>query len=284
MRGAAGSAVTRALLFVVLLFGLAACAGAERAAPSPADIAGPPIAYPPETKRRILAIAIREWQEFGAPEVDYSMGTARPIFDGVREDDPRVFPNVLAYWNAVRNGWEDYIRDQKTLYQAGQGGVWTDAAWSAAFISYVMRSAGVDHDDFPWSAGHRNYVDALIERHATYGLDAVFHVYDLEQYAPRPGDLICADRSLPASQRITSVAERVAEFGASRGMHCDIVVDVQPGRVAAIGGNVGHSVTRSWFPTDESGRLLRFPAGYGDRTFFAVIRTNIPDDAPIAVG
>lgn len=275
----------RLLLVAATLLGLAACQSAKPAAQAAREeMAGPPIVYPAETKRRILAIAVREWQEFGAPEIDFTNGAAQPLLSGLAENDPRVFPNVLAYWNAVRSGWEDYIRDQKLLYQSGNG-AWSDEAWSAAFISYVMRSAGVDRDDFPWSAGHRNYIDALIQRHRTYGPAAVFQVYDVTQYAPQPGDLVCADRSLPLSRRITSVAERLAELGSSRPMHCDIVVEVQPGRIGTIGGNVGHSVAKSWFPTDAYGYLLRRlpPRHESERTFFAVIRTNIADPALIAL-
>lgn len=239
---------------------------------------GPPIAYPAETKRRIIEIAKREWQEFGAPEIDFTGYVAQPVYRGVPENDPRVFPNVLAYWNAVRPGWERYIRKEKSLYQSGAG-AWTDEAWSAAFVSYVMRSAGVDRDDFAWNAGHRNYIDAILQRQQTYGASAVFQVYDVNQYAPRPGDLVCADRSSPLSGRISTVAERMAEIGQSRGMHCDLVVEVQYGRIGAIGGNVSQSVTKSWFPTDANGYLLRRvpPQQESERTFFTVIRTGISD-------
>ena len=284
-KGAGRLPALRRLLAAGALLGLAACQAAPVTEPGSEELAGPPVAYPADTKRRILAIAMREWQDFGAPEIDFTGFTARPLLAGLPETDPRVFPNLLAYWNSVRSGWQDYIRDQKLLYEAGNG-AWTREAWSAAFVSYVMRSAGVDRDDFPWDAGHRTYIDALIQRHRLYGPAAVFQVYDVTQYAPRPGDLICADRSRPLDRRLTSVAERLAEIGRPRGMHCDIVVELQPGRVAAIGGNVGNSVSRSWFPTDADGYLLRRepPLDPSERSFFAVIRTSIPDPPLIARG
>jgi hypothetical protein len=275
----------RILSTILVLLVLSACQSAQPiTSPVREDIPGPPIAYPAEAKRRLIAIAVREWQEFGAPEIDYSSFVPQTVWSGVPEGDPRVFPNILAYWNAVRTGWETYIRDQKTVFQGSGGGAWTTEAWSAVFISYLMRSAGIDRDDFPWSAGHRNYIDDLIQRHAAYGSSAVFQVYDIEQAPPRPGDLVCADRSAPRSRRLASVADRAAEIGSSRGMHCDLVVDVQSGRIGAIGGNVGQSVTKSWFPTDSYGRLLRRhpPEQDSERTFFAVIRTAIPD-SPVAV-
>jgi hypothetical protein len=54
--------------------------------------------------------------------------------------------------------------------------------------------------------------------------------------------------------------------------HCDIVVDVQPGYLAAIGGNVGDSVTRSVFPLDANGIL----SPISGRPVFAVIENRLP--------
>ncbi|MFN4088606.1 MAG: DUF2272 domain-containing protein [Alphaproteobacteria bacterium] len=254
-----------------LLF-LAACAAVPPPAPEREE---PPIAYPSAVRDRIVGIAEREWRAFGGAEIDFADGTPREVRPGVHESDPRVFANILAYWNAVRGPWTGYIRDERARYRSGAP-TWVAEAWSAVFVSYVMRSAGIDRDDFPWDAGHRNYVDALIARQDRYGAAAAFQPYDVEDYAPEPGDLVCADRSRPVSARIGSVAERAAEAGRSRGMHCDIVAVVEPGRVGAIGGNVADTVALSWFPTDALGRLLRPASGDpGERTFFAVIRLKV---------
>ncbi|MFC7689702.1 DUF2272 domain-containing protein [Paeniroseomonas aquatica] len=53
--------------------------------------------------------------------------------------------------------------------------------------------------------------------------------------APRPGDLLCADRG-PAP--IRDWRQRAADAGRFRPMHCDIVVAAGPGAVEAVGGNV----------------------------------------------
>jgi hypothetical protein len=50
------------------------------------------------------------------------------------------------------------------------------------------------------------------------------------------------------------------------------VVEVRPGEVHAIGGNVGDSVTRSVFPLDASGFLSPISA----RQFFTVIENRLP--------
>ena len=54
--------------------------------------------------------------------------------------------------------------------------------------------------------------------------------------------------------------------------HCDIVVEVKPGWVAAIGGNVADSVSRSVFPLDGNGFLSPISA----RPVFAVIENRLP--------
>ena len=54
--------------------------------------------------------------------------------------------------------------------------------------------------------------------------------------------------------------------------HCDIVVEVRPGEVHAIGGNVRDSVSRSVFPLDANGFLSPISA----RPYFTVIENTLP--------
>jgi hypothetical protein len=80
---------------------------------------------------------------------------------------------------------------------------------------------------------------------------------------PQVGDLICASRN--GSGTTLDNLNRGAG-------HCDIVVEVRPGTVAAIGGNVGDSVTRSVFPLDANGFLSPISA----RPYFTVIENTLP--------
>lgn len=256
---------------------LAACAG-PRPAPEPESY--PPVSYPPQAKERILSIAYREWLEFGQPILDQTGEEARLLRRGYEESDPQVFPHLQAYWNAVRPEYAGYVREQRRRYRAGvREGLWRGEPWSAAFTSYVMRSAGIHLYDFEWDAGHRNYVDAAIRSVDRYGREAVFQPYEITEYAPRVGDLVCSDRTMPISERIRTLAQRKAEIGSDRGMHCDIVVQTMAGRIAVIGGNVRDAVTLSFLPTDGAGRLIPWQPvdGAETRTFFTVLRTNIPD-------
>ncbi|MGG5820339.1 DUF2272 domain-containing protein [Falsiroseomonas sp. HW251] len=221
--------------------------------------ATPPIPYPPSAAERVVRIATEEWRDWGSP--------VQPAFEagppGSPESDPRNFPRVLAYWRAVP---VDYgaIADNRARYRAVLAGareaIWAEPQWSAAFISWVFRSAGVDAREFPPNATHALYLDALIADAAAFPDTAPFLPNAPEDYAPRPGDLVCRDRSAAPLRRWQ---DRLPETGAVRPMHCDIVVgvDARERVVRAVGGNVGDAVTMLHFATDAQGRLLPAPPG-----------------------
>ncbi|RZT38371.1 hypothetical protein EV147_2837 [Cupriavidus agavae] len=127
-------------------------------------------------------------------------------------------------------------------------GAW---AWSAVFISWVMRQAGLDNDQFLTGQSHSMYVvdarDGILPRPA-------FHVEPLPG-VPRPGDLICAGRG--RDKYLDDPAE--IGFGTTP-MHCDIVVEVDRAAnvVKAIGGNVQQSVSMDVIDLNDAGQLDGF--------------------------
>jgi len=129
--------------------------------------------------------------------------------------------------------------------------------WSAAFISAMARRAAVPEDVLPSTALHVRYVDAMLMRWQQDPGSAPFRPHAPADYAPKPGDLVCADRNMQSP--LSHWTERLAELGRVRPMHCDIVVRARRGRVEAIGGNVRALVARRVFPTDAAGRLLPAP-------------------------
>ena len=133
--------------------------------------------------------------------------------------------------------------------------------WSAAFISWDIESAGVPRDLFCPDARHTIYVERMVERARRPG--AAFVPHHLNERAPQVGDLLCASRD--------GGGTTLENLNRGPG-HCDIVVEVRPGEVHAIGGNVANSVTRSVFPLDESGFLSPISA----RRFFTVIENRLP--------
>ena len=237
---------------VFLLLSLAACA----VPPRPAV---PPLAYPPAARERMVRLALAEWADWGSTVTTPGQ---RPASTQA-ESDPANFPRVLAYWRAVPED-EGAIATNRRLYAAALAGrpdgeaLWREPFWSAAFISWVMAAAGVDRREFPPSAAHADYVDALIRDALAFPATAPFLPRVPAEMAPRPGDLLCADRGRTPIQ---DWRQRAADAGRFRPMHCDIVVAAGPGVVEVVGGNVSDSVTRTRFAADPLGYLLPRPAG-----------------------
>jgi len=240
---------------ILLLALLAACA-----APPPPPPPEPPLTYPPAARERMLRIAAAEWEDWGR-QTEEAPGTL--------ESDSTNFPRVLAYWSAVPEGAAAIARN-RVRYRTGNRDLWREPAWSAAFISFVLRGAGVDGREFPPSAAHGTYLDALIADAARFPATAPFIPHDPGARAPRVGDLVCADRS---SRPIASWRDRAADGGRFRPMHCDIVVRVASGAVEAVGGNIRDAVTLSRFATDPAGRLL--PRPRGEPRWFAVLENRL---------
>ena len=238
---------------VALLLLASACA-------APAREEAPPLPYPPAAAERVLRLALAEWRDWG--------GITRDAWSGTEdvpsaEADPAHFPRVLAYWQAVP---EDHgaVRDNRRRYALALAGqreavaLWAEPHWSAAFISWVFRAAGVDSPEFPPSATHAFYLDGLIATARRWPDAAAFIPHAPADRAPAPGDLLCFDRG-PAP--LTHWTQRLAEAGRARPMHCDLVVATAPGVVEAVGGNVRDAVTLTRFPVDATGRLLPPPPG-----------------------
>lgn len=243
---------------------LAACAG-------PAVLPEPPLPYPPAARDRMLRIALAEWADWGGLRV--TAGERPPSTRA--ESDPANFPRVLAYWRAVPEE-EGAVGQNRRLYAAALArqpageALWQEPFWSAAFVSYVMQAAGIDRREFPPAAAHASYVDALIRDAALFPATAPFLPRAPFEVPPRPGDLLCADRS---RDPIRDWRQRVPDAGRFRPMHCDIVVEAGPGFVDAVGGNVLDAVTRTRFPADASGYLLPEPPGAP--VFFALFENRL---------
>jgi hypothetical protein len=132
-----------------------------------------------------------------------------------------------------------------------------DTPWSAAFVSYVIRQAGVAGNAFTFANAHRVYIyDAFATSAAELNNEAGDRLYracPLTATRPRVGDLICFQRE-PALADATdkAVRERIraeldsgAEARSVRRTHCEVVVyiDAPARKMYAIGGNVEQSVT-----------------------------------------
>jgi hypothetical protein len=246
---------------------LAGCAGPA------VDTHAPPFAtvpYDPFSRAAAVAIAEREWRLFGSPVDDDAPGTRpEPQADQKPEREEGLWQRVGEYWytgqdpGTLESRWTGRNDATGAVFPASRDG---DFAWSAAFISYIMRIAGAGNS-FPYSPNHSTYIN--IAREMSEG---VAHGYDLtaervQDYAPQLGDLICTGRDGAAG--ITFDALPAGTFPS----HCAIVVAIAPAELSVIGGNVDDAVTLTHVPIGADGRLAG-PEGVIDTRYpwFVVLR------------
>ena len=243
---------------------LAACGAPNKPPPAPAPPVRPPAAtgaaaanarvpafvsvpFEPFTRADAIAIAQREWRLFGQPVDDDPPDTRpEPPPDQMPERMPGLWERVGEYyWEGLDPGvpeaaWTGMHDENGTVFDPHRDG---DFAWSAAFISYVMRIAGAGAR-FPYSAHHSAYINAAVR-----GESPVLRAHAIDSYAPRPGDLICTGRDRSVRLRFSKLPARPFPS------HCDIVVSAVPGMLTVIGGNVDDAVTAKHVPVGANGAL-----------------------------
>lgn len=214
----------------------------------------PPFArtpYVPFSRAEAVAIALQEWRLFGQTVDD---DPPPPHFEPAPGDDPARVPG---HWERIGEYWwlgQDADRPESAWTgMHDENGQEIDEsrddyyAWSAAFISYVMRTAGAGAR-FPYSPSHYVYINVGKEMKLgrTSGWAVVAERVDT--YAPMPGDLICYSR-----ERFKLTYEKLPRRRFAG--HCDIVVVRDKAQISVIGGNVDHAVTMKHVPVTEDGRL-----------------------------
>lgn len=231
------------------------------AAPGPAPLTPSPEITPnfavPSARDRMVFLARQEWALFGRPIVTYdAAGKATVHFesDGVaaHEVQPPMLTRVLMYWYGVTR--LPIIGNQGEL-----------RPWSAAFIAWLARSAGLVPTEFPSTVLHWDYIERFLDPRD----GDRFAARDPAIYAPRIGDLVCVARS---SYAFPEFAEEVRGFAQIRRgpYHCDLVVAEAPGEIEAIGGNVSDAVSLVRLPVDTHGLLQPRP----DASWAAVLESR----------
>jgi len=256
-----------ALCCAALVAALAGCAARR-------DAHVPPFArvpYEPFSRQAAIAIALREWRAFGAPVNDEPPDPQHSVpADAKPERADGLWQRVGEYWwlgqdaGRKESAWTGKHDDEGNRFPAERDG---DYAWSAAFISYVMRSAGAGAG-FPYSPAHSTYVNA-----ARVGAPQLrVRAERPESYAPRAGDLICMGRAWSKDLRYDDLP---SEFAG----HCDLVVDAAPGTLTVVGGNSDDAVTAKHVPVTDEGTLATPDGQVLDHRYswFVVIRVLYDD-------
>lgn len=205
----------------------------------PATVGGKPGTYPRLSGRqRLLKIAGQEWDFFGRQTIRLDdSGESIPHVGKWEDDGDPWTGRVGLYWSAVGKSQLD--------------GNDCKEPWSAAFISWIMRQAGLDSWQFPPADAHWHYVRHFVSRAGSP--DAAFASHRVAEYSPQAGDLICATRG--SHGFIPVYQDPGAVLGDHTKLHCDLVMERQGNTLAAIGGNVRNSVSKTWYPLDAQGHL-----------------------------
>ncbi len=205
---------------------------------------------------QILRTAEAEWDFFGKQTVVLDDDRESMPLVGKWEDDGETYANrVNVYWRSVG-------KPRLDGYDCKQ-------PWSAAFISWVMLTAGLSDSEFPSSDAHWNYIRYFAGNHQG---TAAFTPHKINDYSPRPGDLICATRGNSGFIPIYDAMDTGSVLMGHTKLHCDIVTDVRRGQIDALGGNVRNSVSKSTIPTGPNGRLKPSER----RPWFVVLENRLP--------
>jgi hypothetical protein len=166
-----------------------------------------------------------EWTFFDQP----TLRDGKMLRAGRQEGD---FPQ----WRRVLTYWREGLKSGSVTNRADV--ISRDHPWSAAFLAYVMKKAGVG-DQFPSAASHSGSIKEAIynRQHAVTPSHLIGH--RVSDYAPRPGDLLCATRSWATGQVNYDNANRF-DFFPSR---CELVISASSGQILTIGGDLMDAVT-----------------------------------------
>jgi Uncharacterized protein conserved in bacteria (DUF2272) len=215
----------------------------------------PPFArmpYEAFSRTDAVAIAGQEWRLFGEHVDDDPPQPGG--FDPAPGDDPSRAPG---HWERIGEYWwlgqDADRRESAWTGMHDENGQEIDErrddyyAWSAAFISYVMRTAGAGAR-FPYSPSHYAYINIAKEMKVGSTSGWAVSAEQVDQYAPMAGDLICYSR-----ERYKLTYEQLPRRRFAG--HCDMVVARDREQISVIGGNVDHAVTMKHVPITTDGRL-----------------------------
>jgi Uncharacterized protein conserved in bacteria (DUF2272) len=233
--------VPRQSVALALLLGLTACAPSHVL-----EFAEKP--YEPFNRENAVAIATREWRLFGEPVDDAAPDTRpNPPTEEKPERLPGLWQRVGEYWwigldpGAPEVAWTGKHDENGRVFPSLEDG---EYAWSAAFISYVMRIAGAGAR-FPYAPNHSTYVNAAAAHRSP-----ILRAWPPDAYAPKRGDLICRGRLWARPLQASDLPT-----GGFWPGHCAMVVEVQPEMLSTVGGNVDDAVTMVHVPVTSKGML-----------------------------
>ncbi|MFV0680656.1 DUF2272 domain-containing protein [Ottowia sp.] len=227
---------------------------------------------PPELAQRLAAMALAEHARMGGALINTQgalirAGLAEAERDRPSDDAPPTWQRVWGYWESAGVG----LPASEFALTAVKRAALVDTPWSAAFISHVMRRAGLDEAQFHFSATHQAYVRAAFtssadEARATPTAYA-YRACNAFMTQPRVGDVLCSTRGDDADVDTFPRLGR-ALIWRSLSMHCELVVEKGDFHIALVGGNVLQTVVLRQMALQTNGTGLLWPA------YMAAIHAN----------
>lgn len=203
--------------------------------------------YQPFSRSAAVAIALREWHLWGSGMNDALHDVPPAAIKPERTQG--LWQRVGDYWwegmntNTPDARWTGKHNARGQVFPVAVNG---DYAWSAAFISYIMRVAGAG-PAFPYAPDHAHYINYAAR---PYHVGKLLIAENPADYAPRLGDLVCFSRLWAASLTFHDLPTN-GYFPS----HCDIVTGGQAGFLWVVGGNVHDEVLMTKLHTNPQGVL-----------------------------
>lgn len=196
-----------------------------------------PLIVPDKSVSAIVAATLKEWDFWGKSAVPSNVHH--------RDDEPAFATYVLdTYCKPL--GASPSLSDIRNDHYP----------WSACFVSYVVRQAGVPSSEFAFSEGHSTYIREAIKAQKTADKSKAYWGFRIDdpEAILTPGDLVGAGRGKGMTfEKAQALFNRKGAYES----HCDVVVAVRPGEADVIGGNVSDSVTMKRIPLDAKGRIRK---------------------------
>lgn len=183
------------------------------------------------------------------------------------ESNPAVREMLIMFW---RDGVGMSQSQAEAVAYLSAADHPTQAFWSAAFISWCVRSAmpnppPPNNGGFHYHMRHMVYIAQALRNRENADATRPFWLYDINEpnIVPEDGDLLCLNRSgtnhsYQSVRRDWVVNNPNAE--ATGSSHTDIVIGhfEESGRrwIETIGGNVGDTVGSRYYSLDAQGRLV----------------------------
>lgn len=150
---------------------------------------------------------------------------------------------VKDYWKAVGN---NNLDGRKVV-----GNI--RPAWSSAFVSFCMKTAGAGSKFF-YTEAHCHYVHKAMEQASGAINGYGYAARKTSAYKPKPGDVIVGGREYAQSFDYAK-AELIYEADSFYPSHGDIILELTPNYVLTVGGNVNDSVGQKRLKLTSQGYL-----------------------------